>query len=143
MGTNSRDRRRQKRRRQAAAERARQRRRADAGLVLEHVDASVSGRTLGAITIAGERVDLLAQALLRFKLQPPAPDGMMRFTARIEPEYGDPFVRALRRVEAEMLLEDADLIGTAHDEQRTCDQRAHDALMELIRRIAATFAEVG
>ena len=79
---------------------------------------------------------------MRFELQPSS-DGMMRFRARIEPEYGDPLMRAWRRIEAEMLLDDADLIGTADGEQRTYDQRAYDALMELVHRIAAALAKVG
>ena len=44
------------------------------------------------------------------------------------------FARALMRVEAELLLEDADAHVSVDDEVRTSDQRGFDAMVLLMRR---------
>ncbi|MBV9040206.1 MAG: hypothetical protein JOZ68_04350 [Acidimicrobiia bacterium] len=44
------------------------------------------------------------------------------------------------RLETELLLADADLIGTDRDEQRTQEQRTFDALFELVCRVADSTA---
>lgn len=84
--------------------------------------------------VAGEPVELLAQALGQFELSE-EPDGMIDVSVRLEPELGVPFSRALMRVEAELLLQDADALGGPHDEKRTDDQRRADALVALSLRI--------
>ena len=52
-------------------------------------------------------------------------------------------MRALMRIEAEFFLEDAELLGTAADKQRTHEQRGADALLELARRVCSPAALVG
>ena len=81
-------------------------------------------------TVEGEPLDLLAQAFLQFDIQE-EPDGMWSLTSHLEPGIGDPFVRALMRVEARLMLEDADLLGSPEFEHRTYEQRAADALVIL------------
>lgn len=85
--------------------------------------------------VEGEPLGLLAEALLHVDLQED-PDGMWSLTSRLEPDIGDPFVRALMRVEARLMLEDADQLGGPVAEHRTHEQRAADALVILVRSIA-------
>lgn len=61
---------------------------------------------------------------------------MWSFTTRLEPDIGDPFVRALMRVEARLMLEDADRVGRLGAEHRTYGQRAADALVMLVSSVA-------
>ncbi len=84
--------------------------------------------------VAGERVELLIQALQEFEFTED-PDGMMHGIVRLEPELGLPFFRALMRVEAELLFQDANALGGAHDEKRTDDQRRADAFVALALRM--------
>jgi hypothetical protein len=84
--------------------------------------------------VAGERVDVLIQALREVEFTED-PDGMMHGTVRLEPDLGLPFFRALMRVEAELLLQDANTLGRAHDENRTDDQRRADAFVALALRV--------
>ena len=125
MGTNNRDRRGKKKRRQLAADRARERRRETA---------SSAPIDLCAVVVAGEPADVLLEALLHFKWRTRA-DGVVSVSFRLEPELGAPLARALMRIEAELLLADADGVGTEADQERTHDQRLVDALFELVERL--------
>ncbi len=87
------------------------------------------------VTVEGEPVEVLRQALMRFRFDGER-DGLMHFSVKLPPELGDPFMRALMRIEAEFLLADADGLGRGA-EVRTHRQRDHDALVELMRRIGA------
>ena len=49
----------------------------------------------------------------------------------LDPERGDPLLRALTRVEAELLCEDADAVGTPLEAERSYEQRTVDALGRL------------
>ncbi|MGH8985059.1 MAG: hypothetical protein ACRDY6_14445 [Acidimicrobiia bacterium] len=60
---------------------------------------------------------------------------MIHGAVRLEPELGLPFVRALMRVEAELLLQDANALGGARDEKRTDAQRRADAFVALALRV--------
>ena len=62
-------------------------------------------------------------------------DGLFHAQGQLEPDRGNPLRRALMRVEAELLGEDADAIGTAHEEERSHEQRAADALVRLSERL--------
>ncbi|MGH9025766.1 MAG: DUF222 domain-containing protein [Acidimicrobiia bacterium] len=84
--------------------------------------------------VAGEPVELLVEALVRIDFTE-EPDGMVHGTVRLEPELGLPFFRALMRAEAELLLQDANALGQAHDEKRTDDQRRADAFVALALRV--------
>ncbi len=84
--------------------------------------------------VAGERVDTLIQALLQIKWRK-GPNGMTSCSASLEPGLADPFFRALMRVQAELLLQDADRLGSEHWEDRTHEQRAADAFVALALRV--------
>jgi hypothetical protein len=87
----------------------------------------------GADLVAGERRDHLIAALLEAKLSPAA-DGMVRLTMDLP--VNCPLTRALMRVEAELILMDADAMAHGHFEHRTSDQRRADAFMALALRAA-------
>jgi len=83
--------------------------------------------------IYGESVEALTPGLLTIgDNMKPAKDGSVHFSVRLEPEGGDPLRRALLRVEAELLREDADAVGTPHESQRSYEERAADALVRLV-----------
>jgi hypothetical protein len=63
-------------------------------------------------------------------------DGMYRASFILDPEHGVPLRRALMRVEAELLMEDADSIGSEEFEDRTPEERAADALFRLVHVIS-------
>ena len=88
------------------------------------------------ILVAGEPVTELIRAFLQFETAE-EPDGMHHIDARLEPDVAAPLARALMRVEAELLLADADAWGTDGYEDRTSPQRCADALVELVTRCAA------
>jgi hypothetical protein len=87
------------------------------------------------ILVAGERAETLLEALQLIEWQP-RPNGMTSATACFEPRLGAPLARALMRIEAELLLADADTHGRPGTESRTHDQRAADALVALALRVA-------
>lgn len=84
--------------------------------------------------VEGEPLGLLAEALLQIDMEQ-KPDGRWSLTTRLGPRIGDPFVRALMRVEARLMLEDADRLGTPGVEHRTYEQRAADALVLLVTSV--------
>jgi hypothetical protein len=85
--------------------------------------------------VAGEPIDTLLQALLKFQWSTPT-DGMMHFKVKLEPELAVPFNRALMRVDAELLLQDADQLTPENARDlRTDDQRHADALVALALRV--------
>lgn len=88
------------------------------------------------ILVAGEPVSELVRAFLEFEMSERA-DGRYHIDADLGPDVAAPFVRALMRVEAELLLEDADAWGTEQYKDRTPPQRSADALVELITRCGA------
>jgi hypothetical protein len=81
--------------------------------------------------IGGETVADLAEALQGLKLEP-ARGGM----AKVGGLIGAPAIRALMRLEAELLLADADAWATAWTLDRTPAQRRADAFMLLGKRLA-------
>jgi hypothetical protein len=64
------------------------------------------------------------------------PDGRFKGSLQLDRELGDPLLRALIRVEAELLAEDADQIGRSDAAPRTAEQRRADALVALALRLA-------
>jgi hypothetical protein len=82
--------------------------------------------------VYGESVEALTPGLRTIGANmKPAKDGSVHFSVLLEPERGNPLRRALLRVEAELLREDADAVGTPHESQRSYEQRAADALVRL------------
>jgi hypothetical protein len=64
-------------------------------------------------------------------------DGTFRVEVTYGPSEGSPLARALMRVEAELLLEDARRVGSAEDPRRSAEGRRHDALLLLALRTTA------
>jgi hypothetical protein len=89
--------------------------------------------------VAGEPVSVLARALAQFTMAPTG-DGMVSFDARLEPELGAPLQRALMRVEAELLFEDAGLVTPGHGAVRTPSNRRADAMVALVLRVSDALA---
>lgn len=81
--------------------------------------------------VAGEPFGLLVGDLLSFEWEH-EDDGMVHIHAE---GLSPAFMRALMRIEAELLLADADAWATEGFEERTPEQRAADALVELTRRV--------
>ena len=87
--------------------------------------------------IYGERVaDLVPVLVLMGESRRIRADGMHELSWKLPSEEAAPLLRALLRAEAELALEDADALGTPGFEERTSEQRAADALLRLIRRLA-------
>lgn len=84
--------------------------------------------------VAGERVDTLFQALQQIQWKT-APDGVRTVSGRLEPRLGHPLFRAIMRVQAELLLQDADRLGHENWEERTHEQRSADAFVALGLRV--------
>jgi hypothetical protein len=63
---------------------------------------------------------------------------MASASVTLEPKNVAPLQRALMRVEAELLREDADTVGCRNFQNRTHVQRAADALIRLAETIGAT-----
>ena len=81
--------------------------------------------------VAGEPYEVLVGDLLSFEWEH-EDDGMVHIQAE---GLSPAFVRAHMRIEAELLLADADAWATEDYEDRTPEQRAVDALVELTRRV--------
>ena len=87
----------------------------------------------GADLVAGERRDELIAALLEARLSP-ASEGVVRLNMDLPDNCA--LIRALMRVEAELILMDADAMAQGRFEHRTSDQRRADAFMALALRAA-------
>jgi hypothetical protein len=85
--------------------------------------------------VAGESAETLLVALAHIEWGEEV-DGMMSGSVRLEPELGRPFMRAMMRIEAELLAHDADAYGQPDVEERTPEQRAADAFVALTLRVS-------
>ncbi|MBH0778214.1 hypothetical protein [Nocardia bovistercoris] len=84
--------------------------------------------------VAGERrIDLLRA--LSYVSTESGPDGEYIVNGDLPPEVAPPFIRAIMRVEAELLLHDAELVTVDNEEPRTPDERRTDAFVALVLRI--------
>jgi hypothetical protein len=90
---------------------------------------------MNEIRVAGEPALTLLEAFQQFKWKK-ARNGMQTASFSLEPRLGNPLIRALMRVEAELLLQDADNHGRPDAEERKYEQRACDALVALALRVA-------
>ena len=98
--------------------------------------------------VAGERPDLVLEGLLALQGSghvEEGPDGAprARYDLTVSPDdlSMGPFIRALMRVEAELILRDADEL-TSVALMRTHDERRADALLLLARRVAEEICRV-
>jgi hypothetical protein len=88
------------------------------------------------IVVYGERVKDLLPGLRKFRdTMTFDDDGMWTSSITLDPTEGAPIQRALMRVEAELLREEADAIGSGEEEDRTYEQRAADALLRLVQAV--------
>ncbi|MEU7630470.1 hypothetical protein AB0B25_12290 [Nocardia sp. NPDC049190] len=84
--------------------------------------------------IAGERrVDLLRA--LSYVSTESQPDGSYIVNGDLPPDVAPPFIRAIMRVEAELLLNDAELVTVEDGEPRTPEERRTDAFVALVLRV--------
>jgi hypothetical protein len=85
--------------------------------------------------VAGESLIDLALALRELKPTRES-DGWVQIQGEVPVEIGAPLWRALMRIEAELLSEDADRVDPENGlEIRSHDERGYDAFVELIRRL--------
>jgi|GEM_PF-1336868 len=90
--------------------------------------------------VAGESAHDLIRALRQFE-PTPQNGGMIEITACLERGEAVPLQRALMRIEAELLAEDADRVGIDDKPPpRSSAQRRADALVELVRRLGEALA---
>ncbi|MBL1072777.1 hypothetical protein JK358_00040 [Nocardia sp. 2] len=88
----------------------------------------------GSDLVAGEtRADLLRA--LSYVSTEDAPDGGFIVNGDLPPDVAPPFVRAIMRIEAELLLQDAEMVNIDHGEPRTPEERRTDALIALLLRV--------
>ncbi|MGV9612679.1 DUF222 domain-containing protein [Nocardia xishanensis] len=84
--------------------------------------------------IAGEsRADLVRA--MSYVHTESGPDGEYILNGDLPPEVAPPFVRAVMRIEAELLLHDAELVTLDDEEPRTQEQRRADAFVALVMRL--------
>ncbi len=86
----------------------------------------------------GESARAILKALSKSK-QRSTLNGMVEFDLHLSKEEAPPFVRALMRAEAQLLLNDADAFGE-DTPLRTPEQRRCDALLELVTATTAALA---
>ncbi|NNH76014.1 hypothetical protein HLB23_40250 [Nocardia uniformis] len=85
-------------------------------------------------TIAGEPVPVLERALSYLATTSSISEAGY-FSAELPSHLMAPFTRAIMRIEAELLLHDADKVTAEAGEPRTHSQRRHDAFLALLMRI--------
>ena len=84
--------------------------------------------------IAGERRTDLLRALSYVSTES-QPDGGYVVNGDLPPDVAPPFIRAIMRVEAELLLNDAELVTVEEGEPRTPEERRTDAFVALVLRV--------
>ncbi|MBF6464603.1 hypothetical protein IU427_05325 [Nocardia beijingensis] len=84
--------------------------------------------------IAGERRADLLRALSYVSTES-QPDGSYVVNGDLPPDVAPPFIRAIMRVEAELLLHDAELVTVEDGEPRTPEERRTDAFVALVLRV--------
>lgn len=85
-------------------------------------------------TVAGERRDDLLRALSYVSTES-REDGSYIVNGDLPPEVAPPFIRAIMRVEAELLLHDAEFVTIDEGEPRTPEERRADAFLALALRV--------
>lgn len=98
---------------------------------------SVAIRTVGGMSsteiVAGEDIREVMEVLSKLKWTE-SDDGSWTSHGTWGTE-GNAFARALMRIDAELMTDEADLIGSPGHRLRTDDQRRADAFYELVMRI--------
>jgi len=97
-------------------------------------------RPMTDVRVAGEPAETLLMALARIEWDSEESDGSTSGSCVLEPALGRPLIRALMRVEAELLEHDANSFGQPDVEMRTHEQRSADALIALALRVSDALA---
>jgi hypothetical protein len=84
--------------------------------------------------VAGERRADLERALSYVSTES-QPDGGYIINGDLPPDVAPPFIRAIMRVEAELLLNDAELVTVEEGEPRSPEERRADAFVALVLRV--------
>ncbi len=84
--------------------------------------------------IGGEPRELLLQAVACLTVTK-GPGGGGILSGKLPQDLAEPFTRALMRIEAELLLNDADVLTATIGEPRTQSERRADALVEMVLRL--------
>jgi hypothetical protein len=87
--------------------------------------------------IAGESRGDLLHALTYVSTES-GPDGSYIVNGDLPPEVAPPFIRAIMRIEAELLLHDAEQVTVDRGEPRTPEERRADAFLALALRVTDT-----
>lgn len=92
--------------------------------------------------VAGEPVDLLRSALLAIHVAASSGDDAA-LDAELTPEAGCALVRAVLRVEAELLLDDARALGPDDHDLRDPEERRLEAFLSVLRRTCSALPATG
>jgi len=84
--------------------------------------------------VGGEPRELLLQAMACITMTKD-PEGGGILSGQLPQDLAEPFTRALMRIEAELLLNDADVFTAPIGELRTHSERRADALVEMVLRL--------
>ena len=84
--------------------------------------------------VGGERRELLRRAIACITMTK-GPGGEGILSGQLPQELAEPFTRALMRIEAELLVHDADLFTARSGETRTQSERRADAFTAMILRL--------
>jgi len=88
----------------------------------------------GREQIGGEPRELLLQAIACLTVTKGRGGGGI-LSGKLPQDLAEPFTRALMRIEAELLLNDADVLTATIGEPRTQSERRADALVEMVLRL--------
>jgi hypothetical protein len=84
-------------------------------------------------TVAGEPLELLEAAFGQLKHRKQS-NGMVELSGKLDPELGEPLLRAVIRIEGELLEQD---VAYGDPDVRTISQRRVDAFVLLAERLTA------
>lgn len=84
--------------------------------------------------IGGESRELLLQAITCLRVTK-GPGGWGILSGQLPQHLAQPFTRALMRIEAELLLDDAEALTATVSEPRTQSERRADALVAMVLRL--------
>ena len=100
---------------------------------MSHPIATLRHMDIEDTIVYGERVADLLPALQAFRASMARrDDGMYEGRVSLKPNEATPFLRAHLRVQAELMLEDADSMASPVYDDRTYEQRAADAFVRLV-----------
>jgi len=85
-------------------------------------------------TVAGEPLELLQAAIGKLKRSKTS-DGMVELSGSLERELGEPLLRALFRIEKELLDQD---VAHGHPDVRSSSERRADAFVLLAQRVTSS-----